>query len=300
MVEAAATSKQKKGSSKKKKKRSLQTIDLVEEEKVDELKNSSSPAKNSTHSDEIEIIPPVVNSESAKPKKKKKKDKKIQKKTLPISESSGTKPVCHLENEKIVPKEESQEESEDQQNATSKETLSNDTDNAVVPVVENNQDTPASNPVKKRPTAADMMVISDEPSLVTDDSSILKEKSSAVTEIEDSSVSRTEVTSCEPASMGSRRATAVDFMDDSAPVEPKEALTLAPKEDAVGTLQEDKVLPKEEVVEAHSSESAPSQDKEEDQGIGGGLEFLGYPNFDSYSNVLLPAGLCIFSYICPK
>ena len=126
---------------------------------------------------------------------------------------------------------------------------------------------PHKSSVRKRPTAADL--ISEDPS-------------------PDPEVSETLDMSSEPSPKVPRRAAAVDFMDESTPVPAKTGKSKITKA----------AIPKEEVVKAHSSETvSPNEgeditaEEEEGDGIGGGLEFLGYPNFDAYSNSLLPSGL---------
>ncbi|XP_063676730.1 exosome complex component 10-like [Bolinopsis microptera] len=187
--------------------------------------------ENSSETSPIETIPPVEDSETVKPTTKKKKGKK-NKKTAVSPDDSVVEPVCPPESE------------------------------------EEAKSAPQKSSVRKRPTAADL-IISEDPSPVP----------------EVSSVSETLDMSSESSSKVSRRAAAVDFMDESTLVPAK--TRKSPNTKAA--------LPKEEVVKAHSSETvSPNENEEmtaeeEGDGIGGGLEFLGYPNFDAYSNSLLPA-----------
>ena len=273
MSEQIQANKKKKGASKKKKKRPVQVLDVNDSENVDSDAKNNSISSSATESSAF-----PVDTKSVKSQKKKKKGKSKKPATSSIEQPPSVEPVSSPEDETHLPK----EEKEETQPAPTQsfETFVNQGDKAAT--FENGVEKSGINNVpKKRPTAADLINSSEESS-------------------DDAETSVTEVTRgtemAQPAPRVAKRATAVDFMEESTakesekqeiivPVIPKEEPEL---EETAPQTKATEVVPKEESEETPPQEAASSQ---EEQDFGGGLEFLGYPNFDAYSNVLLPAGM---------
>ncbi|KAL5264843.1 hypothetical protein ACHWQZ_G005798 [Mnemiopsis leidyi] len=260
--------KKKKGPSKKKKKRPALELDVNESENVDSVAKD-----NSISSSVTENLTANADSTIAKPRKKKKKGKTKKPAASSLDDSLSTEPVSPAGNEDL-PQEKEETQPALIQNINSSDTSIDQGDKTVTP--ENGVDKSGlSNFSKKRPTAADLIDSSEESS---GDAEISVRESKKGDE-------------SGPASK-SARSTAVEFMEEPTANEVKKqenSLSVIPKEEPDETIQKTTItegVPKEEPDETPSSEAAPSQVEHD---IGGGLEFLGYPNFDAYSNVLLPA-----------
>ena len=275
MSEQTQANKKKKGASKKKKKRPVQVLDLNDSENVD-----SDAKDNSISSSATESSACPIDTKSVKPRKKKKKGKKPA--TSLIEQPPSVEPVSSPEDEDHLPKEEKEETQPPP--IQSSETSVNEGDKAAAS--ENGVDKSRINinVPNKRPTAADLINSSEESS---DDAE------TSVTELARGSETV-------PAPKAVRRATAVDFMEESTAKESEKeeiVVPVIPKEEPEETAPQIKitgVVPKEEPDQTPPPEAASSQ---EEQDFGGGLEFLGYPNFDAYSNVLLPAGINYFNNV---